>query len=47
MYLINITQADGADAALSVDGFAQKGLRFQLVDDESIHHVEVVWPRPG
>jgi cell division protease FtsH len=26
---------------------AQKGVRFQLVDDESIHHVEVVWPRPA
>ena len=47
MYLITITQVDGGEAALSVDGFAQQGLRFQLVDDESIHHVEATWPRPA
>jgi cellobiose phosphorylase len=47
MYLITVTQVDGGKAGLSVDGFAQKGLRFQLVDDESIHHVEATWPRPG
>jgi cellobiose phosphorylase len=46
MYLINIRQVDGGEATLSVDGFDQKGLRFQLVDDESIHHVEATWPRP-
>ena len=47
MYLITVTQADGGEAALSVDGFAQDGLRFRLVDDESIHHVAASWPRPG
>ena len=47
MYLITVTQVDGGEAALSVDGFAQDGLRFRLVDDESIHHVAASWPRPG
>ncbi len=46
MYLINITQTDHGAAALSVDGFDQKGFSFQLVDDEYIHHVEAAWPRP-
>ncbi|MEO6103289.1 MAG: glucoamylase family protein, partial [Pseudoxanthomonas sp.] len=46
MYLITVTQVDGGKAALSVDGFAQHGLKFQLVDDESIHHVQATWPRP-
>lgn len=46
LYLINIRQVDGGEATLSVDGFERKGLRFQLVDDESVHHVEATWPRP-
>lgn len=46
MYLINIAQVDKGEATLSVDGFDQRGLSFQLVDDESIHHVEATWPRP-
>ena len=47
LYLINIRQLDGEAATLSVDGFDQRGLRFQLVDDQSIHHVEATWPRPS
>ncbi len=47
MYLITVTQVDGGEAKLSVDGYAQKDFGFELVDDESIHHVEAVWPRPA
>ncbi|MGH8027954.1 MAG: hypothetical protein ACREO0_14640, partial [Pseudoxanthomonas sp.] len=46
LYLIDIRQTDGGEATMSVDGFDHKGLRFQLVDDESVHHVEAIWPRP-
>jgi cellobiose phosphorylase len=47
MYLITINQVDGGEAKLSVDGYAQKDFGFELVDDESIHHVEATWPRPA
>ena len=46
LYLIHVTQTDAGEATLQVDGFAQEGLQFQLVDDQSIHHVEATWPRP-
>lgn len=50
MYLIHVRQID-ADAhagsgSLSLDGAQQDGLSFALVDDQSIHHVEALWPRP-
>ena len=45
MYLINIRQVDAAEATLSVDGYLQKDFGFELVDDESIHHVEAASPR--
>ena len=47
MYLITLAQVEGEEATLCVDGIAQAGLRFSLVDDGSIHHVEATWPRPG
>nr|AIA13071.1 Unknown Function [uncultured bacterium] len=51
MYLIHVRQID-ADArtgsgSLSLDGAEQDGLSFALVDDQSIHHVEALWPRPA
>ena len=47
MYLITITQVDAGAATMSVDGFAQAGFGFQLVDDQSVHHVLAQWPRPA
>lgn len=51
MYLIEVKQVDRSQAqesgraALRLDGHAQAGLQFPLVDDQAIHHVEVDWPR--
>jgi cellobiose phosphorylase len=47
LYVIEIVQVDDAPASLSVDGVAQPGLQFELVDDQSVHHVEARWPRPA
>ncbi|RZA37105.1 MAG: cyclic beta 1-2 glucan synthetase [Lysobacteraceae bacterium] len=47
MYLITVQQVDGGQSKLEVDGYAQKDFGFELVDDESIHHVTATWPRPA
>ncbi|MET0894079.1 MAG: glucoamylase family protein [Pseudoxanthomonas sp.] len=47
MYMITIDQVDAGEPKMSVDGFAQPGFGFQLVDDQSIHHVLASWPRPA
>ena len=46
LYLINVTQVDEGIPTMHVDGFAQADFGFELVDDQSIHHVEARWPRP-
>ena len=45
VYIIDIRQHDGAEATLQLDGVAQTGLQFRLVDDASSHHVDIQWPR--
>jgi hypothetical protein len=40
-------QVEHGAASLSVDGLAQQGLQFQLVDDQAVHRVEARWPRPS
>ena len=46
MYLITITQVDDGEAALSVDGFARNGLRFELWTTIA-HHVEATCRDPA
>ena len=45
-YVITVSQVEGGQAGMQVDGFDQPGLSFELVDDQAIHHVAVRWPRP-
>ncbi len=45
VYIIDIHQHDGTIATLHLDGVAQSGSRFRLVDDASTHSVDVQWPR--
>lgn len=45
-YLVEIVQTADGDATLTLDGIAQTGLHFPLVDDRSVHHVVAHWPRP-
>ena len=47
VYIIEIVQVEHGAASLSVDGLAQQGLQFQLVDDQAVHRVEARWPRPS
>nr|WP_165782425.1 glucoamylase family protein [Lysobacter silvestris] len=47
MYLIRVRQTDGGEVQLSVDGNVQPEFAFELVDDQSIHHVDAIWPRPS
>lgn len=48
-YLIQVRQVEpGGDenvAGVKLDGVAQDGLSFPLVDDGALHQVEVIWPR--
>ncbi|MNW21595.1 hypothetical protein D3C71_2226020 [compost metagenome] len=48
-YLIQVRQVEpGSDesvAGVKLDGVAQDGLSFPLVDDGALHQVEVIWPR--
>lgn len=45
LYVIEIKQVDDGDAVLQLDGVAQVGLHFRLLDDASVHRVEIRWPR--
>ncbi|WP_152566410.1 glycoside hydrolase family 94 protein [Lysobacter antibioticus] len=48
LYRIHVRQvdADGGAAQLQLDGVVQEGLQFSLLGGRTIHHVEVIWPRP-
>ncbi len=45
LYVIEIQQVEEGDATLQLDGVAQAGLHFRLLDDASAHRVEIRWPR--
>ncbi len=47
LYVIEIQQVDDGDATLRLDGAAQAGLQFRLLDDASTHRVEIRWPKQG
>ena len=44
-YRIEIHQVEDGDATLQLDGVAQAGLRFKLLDDASAHRVEIRRPK--
>ena len=46
-YAIHVRQVDRGESSgrLELDGVAQDGLRFPLLDDGVAHRVEVIWPR--
>ncbi|HEY5850458.1 MAG TPA: glucoamylase family protein [Lysobacter sp.] len=46
LYLIKVKQNDARPPLLLLDGVAQAGYQFPLVDDAGVHHVEVHWLRP-
>ncbi len=44
-YVIAVRLGDAAQAMLRLDGIEQPSLEFPLVDDRSVHDVELDWPR--
>lgn len=45
LYAIQVSQHDAGPMRVEVDGVALPGPRIPLVDDGSVHHVRVAWPR--